>query len=79
MKLVDYKCVVCGNIVEGDMDEYSNEKKCGLCLITGRGIDNVMVRMFGSFKFRIIKYSPEYKGGNDKNLSNQPKELMERK
>ena len=60
MKLVDVKCPKCGHVVNDirlrNFYEGSIVCECG----------GVFKKVFTGINYRIINYSPEYAGGNDK-------------
>ena len=71
MILVDYQCIRCGAVSEDDLNKFGEYKLCDEC-------EGTMKRIYGYSHFRVVSYSPEYNGGSDKNLINQPDELCKR-
>jgi hypothetical protein len=77
IRFIDIKCPKCGLILEDiEMRDFENNKKAYKC--QNGHTPTSMVKVIPTSKFRMIKYSPEYKGGSDRHLINQPQELMER-
>jgi ssDNA-binding Zn-finger/Zn-ribbon topoisomerase 1 len=74
MRLIDLKCPKCGKIYEDvSMKEFENNDF--VCDCDGK---TKLKKIIPSNKFRIIKYSPEYAGGNNKNLLNVHDDLGKR-
>ena len=63
MKFVDLECPKCGEVLQDIDFEISDDIYCPEC-------DTKMERVFTGPKYRVVNYSPEYAGGNDKNLYN---------
>lgn len=85
MKFVDLKCPVCGKV-----EEYSRSLLENTHIMCNGKFDTdgdfifghhpvEMERVFSFGSYRVVNYSPEYKGGCDKNLYNQPDALGNRK
>ena len=72
MKLVDLKCPKCDKNLKDVPFKISDGINCVRC-------GTKMKRVFIGTKYRIVNYSPEYAGGNDKNLYNVHDDLGGRK
>jgi len=72
MKLIDLKCPKCGEVLQDINFVIKDDIYCFKC-------DTKMERVFLGTKYRIVNYSPEYAGGNDKELINVHDGLGNRK
>ena len=77
MRFADFKCPICDRIDEDIPLSIYEKGYVPMCKHNGIVIEMERIFSFGSS--RVINYSPEYKGGCDKDLYNQPDALGNRK
>ena len=82
MKLVDYVCPLCGIKEEVDIDISDEVYCCGMADMENGIVPHPKTKMkkvIPASNYRVVNYSPEYAGGNDKNLYNVHDDLGGRK